>query len=130
MFDVDAALRKLVASGGSDLHLKVDSPPLYRLQGSLGPDQTAAPLSAEDTEHALHELLHDQTKLKEFAEDYEVDFSFEIAEVARFRVNAFRQRGLISLACRAIPAKISSIDELSLPSVVRDLAEEERGIIL
>jgi twitching motility protein PilT len=130
MFDVHAALRKLVASDGSDLHLKVDSPPLYRVQGVLGPDQTAHPLSAQDTEHALHELLHDQVKLKEFAEEHEVDFSFEIAEVARFRVNAFRQRGVISLACRAIPAKISTIDELALPPVVRELAEEERGIVL
>ncbi len=130
MFDVHPALRELVACGGSDLHLKVGSPPLYRVQGSLGPDHTAPSLSADDTEHALHELLHDQVKLKEFGEEHEVDFSFEIAEVARFRVNAFRQRGLISLACRAIPAKISTIEELALPPVVRELAEEERGIVL
>ncbi len=130
MFDVHAALRKLVASNGSDLHLKVDSAPLYRIQGTLGPDQSAAALSAQDTEGALHELLHDQAKLKEFAEEHEVDFSFEIADVARFRVNAFRQRGLISLACRAIPTKISTIEQLALPSVVRELAEEERGIVL
>jgi twitching motility protein PilT len=130
MFDVHAALRELVARGGSDLHLKVDSPPLYRVQGSLGPDQGTQALGAQDTEDALHALLHDQAKLKEFTEDHEVDFSFEIAEVARFRVNAFRQRGVISLACRAIPAKILTIDQLALPPVVRDLAEEERGIVL
>src|SRR6202046_4439802 len=130
MFDVHAALRKLVAEKGADQHLKVGSPPLYRTQGSVGPDSTAAPLGAEDTEHALHELLHDQVKLKEFTDDHEVDFSFEIEGLARFRVNAFRQRGLTSLACRAIPAKISTIEELALPTVVRDLAEEERGIVL
>src|ERR1700728_2270664 len=130
MFDVHAALRKLVASGGSDLHLKVNSSPLYRVQGVLGPDQSVPVLSAQDTEQALHELLHDQAKLQEFAEEHEVDFSFEIADVARFRVDAFRQRGLISLACRAIPTKISTIEELALPPVVRELAEEERGIIL
>jgi twitching motility protein PilT len=130
MFDVHAALRELVARGGSDLHLKVGSPPLYRVQGALGPDQDTQPLSAQDTEDALHELLHDQVKLKEFTDDYEVDFSFEIAELARFRLNAFRQRGFISLACRAIPTKISTIDELALPPVVRELAEEERGIVL
>jgi twitching motility protein PilT len=130
MFEVHGALRKLVASNGSDLHLKVGSPPLYRVQGSLGPDAGTPPLSAEDTEHVLHELLHDQVKLKEFTDDHEVDFSFEIPEVARFRVNAFRQRGVISLACRAIPTKISTIEELALPPVVRELAEEERGIVL
>jgi twitching motility protein PilT len=130
MFDAHTALRQLVACGGSDLHLKVDSPPLYRVQGALGPDESAPPLSEQDTEDALHALLHDQVKLKEFTDDHEVDFSFEIAEVARFRINAFRQRGLISLACRAIPTKISTIEELALPPVVRELAEEERGIIL
>ena len=130
MFDVHATLRELVARDGSDLHLKVDSPPLYRVQGALGPDQGTQPLSAQDTEDALHALLHDQVKLKEFTEDHEVDFSFEIAGVARFRVNAFRQRGVISMACRAIPAKISTIEELALPPVVRELAEEERGIVL
>jgi twitching motility protein PilT len=130
MFDVHTALRELVARGGSDLHLKVDSPPLYRVQGTLGPDPGAQPLSPQDTEQALHELLHDQTKLKEFTDDHEVDFSFEITDVARFRLNAFRQRGVISLACRAIPTKISTIDELALPAVIRELAEEERGIIL
>jgi twitching motility protein PilT len=130
MFDVHTALRELVARDGSDLHLKVGSPPLFRVQGALGPDQGVHPLSAQDTEDALHALLHDQTKLKEFTDDHEVDFSFEIADVARFRVNAFRQRGVISLACRAIPTKISTIEELALPPVVRELAEEERGIIL
>jgi twitching motility protein PilT len=130
MFDVHTALRELVARGGSDLHLKVSAPPLYRVDGALGPDEGAQALSAQDTEDAMHALLHDQAKLKEFSEEHEVDFSFEIADVARFRVNAFRQRGVISLACRAIPSKIATIDQLSLPPVVRELAEEERGIIL
>ena len=87
-------------------------------------------LSAEDTERTLHELLHDEMKLHEFTGEHEVDFSFEIEGVARYRINAFRQRGVISLACRAIPHKISTIDELSLPSVVKELADEERGIVL
>ncbi|HEY2631391.1 MAG TPA: type IV pilus twitching motility protein PilT [Solirubrobacteraceae bacterium] len=130
MFDVHAALRELVARGGSDLHLKVHAAPLFRIQGALGPEPGVPPLTAQDTEDALHALLNDQAKLKEFGEEHEVDFSFEIAGVARFRVNAFRQRGLISLACRAIPAKISTIEELALPEVVRELAEEERGIVL
>jgi twitching motility protein PilT len=130
MFDAQAALRELVGRHGSDLHLKVDSPPLFRVHGILAHDEGAQALSAEDTERALHDLLHDPAKLHEFTEDHEVDFSFEITGVARFRINAFRQRGVISLACRAIPHKISTIDELTLPPVVRELAEEERGIVL
>jgi twitching motility protein PilT len=130
MFDVKAALRELVEKGGSDLHLKVDSAPLFRVNGELGMDQSAPALSAADTEGALRTLLSDEVKLAEFGQEHEVDFSFEIEGVARYRINAFQQRGVISMACRAIPHRISTIDELSLPPVVRELAEEERGIVL
>ncbi|MGO8904809.1 MAG: type IV pilus twitching motility protein PilT [Solirubrobacteraceae bacterium] len=130
MFDVKAALRELVDKGGSDLHLKVGSSPLYRVNGELGLDESAQPLSAQDTEGALRALLSDEVKLAEFSQEHEVDFSFEIPDVARYRINAFQQRGVISMACRAIPHRISTIEELSLPPVVRELAEEERGIVL
>jgi twitching motility protein PilT len=130
MFDVKAALRDLVAKEGSDLHLKVGSAPLFRVHGELTLDAGAPPLEAGDTETALRALLPDQNKLDEFEQEHEVDFSFEIENVARFRINAFLQRGTISMVCRAIPHKISTIEELSLPVVVRELAEEERGIVL
>ncbi|HEY1688109.1 MAG TPA: PilT/PilU family type 4a pilus ATPase [Solirubrobacteraceae bacterium] len=129
MFDVQAMLRELIQKRGSDLHLKVGAPPLFRVDGVLTPSELQA-LNAEDTEQALRDLLTDQAKLHEFAEEHEVDFSFEIPDVARFRINAFRQRSVISLACRAIPHKINTIEELSLPSVISELSEEERGIIL
>jgi twitching motility protein PilT len=130
MFDVKAALRELVEKQGSDLHLKVDSAPLYRVHGELAVDPTAPVLSRQDTEQALRDLLKDEAKLDDFNQEHEVDFSFEIPEVARFRVNAFMQRETVSMVCRAIPHKISTIEELALPPVVRELAEEERGIIL
>jgi twitching motility protein PilT len=130
MFDVKAALRELVEKGGSDLHLKVGSAPLYRVNGELTLETGASELTADDTNGALRDLLSDELKLEEFAQEHEVDFSFEIEGVARFRINAFQQRGLTSMVCRAIPHRISTIDELALPSVVRDLAEEERGIVL
>jgi twitching motility protein PilT len=130
MFDVKAALRELVEKEGSDLHLKVGSAPLYRVHGDLTLDSAIAPLGREDTEQALRDLLADESKREEFAQDHEVDFSYEIEGVARFRINAFQQRETTSMVCRAIPHRISTIDELSLPAVVRDLAEEERGIVL
>jgi twitching motility protein PilT len=130
MFEVKDALRELVEKEGSDLHLKVGSSPLFRVQGDLTLDAGVEPLATADTEQALRDLLPDEHKLKEFDQDHEVDFSYEIEGVARYRVNAFMQRGTISLVCRAIPHKISSIEELSLPDVVRELAEEERGIVL
>jgi twitching motility protein PilT len=130
MFDVKAALRELVAKEGSDLHLKVGTSPLYRIHGELTLDSGCEPLESTDTEQALRDLLPDEHKLEEFDQDHEVDFSYEIEGTARYRVNAFLQRGAISLVCRAIPHRISSIEELSLPDVVRELAEEERGIVL
>jgi twitching motility protein PilT len=130
MFEVKGALRELIEKEGSDLHLKVGSKPLYRVHGHLAPDESAEVLSAADTEGAMKELLGDESKLAEFATEHEVDFSFEIPNVARYRINAFQQRGVISMACRAIPHKISTIEELALPEVVRELAEEERGIVL
>ena len=130
MFDVEHALRQLVTRQGSDLHLKVGSRPLYRVDGQLAPDPDGPLLDPQDTERAMKALLADEAKLEEFAREHEVDFSFEIPDVARYRVNAFQQRGVISMACRAIPHRISTIQELSLPDVVRELAEEERGIVL
>jgi twitching motility protein PilT len=130
MFDVTRALRELVHRRGSDLHLKVGSGPLYRVNGILAVEEGAERLGAEDTEGALRQLLTDEAKLSEFADEREVDFSYEIPDVARFRINAFQQRGVISMACRMIPNQISTIEELALPKVVTELAEEERGIVL
>jgi len=130
VFDIDDALRHLVSAGGSDLHMKVGAPPLCRLDGGLRPIPGADPLTAEATVGAVHAMLTDRTRLEEFESDREVDFSYAITGVARFRVNAFHQRGTVSLVCRAIPEAIKSLDELSLPPVLRELAEEERGIIL
>jgi twitching motility protein PilT len=130
MFDVHAALRSLVDQGGSDLHVKVPARPLIRVDGELRPLEGGAALTPHDTEAALEALLENPEKRAEFAEDHEVDFSFAIPGVARYRVNAFRQRGSVSLVCRAIPFGIKSIDELDLPEVLKELALEERGIVL
>jgi twitching motility protein PilT len=130
MFDVKQAMRELVEREGSDLHLKVGAAPLFRVNGELAPEEGVAALTAEDTEHALKQLLDDDGKLDEFEREHEVDFSFEIEGVARYRINAFQQRGVISMACRAIPHKISTIEELALPEVISELADEERGIVL
>jgi twitching motility protein PilT len=131
VFDVTAALRKLVEAGGSDLHLKVGAPPMIRLQGLLTPIEPGAePLGTDDTHNAVRMMLDDPKRLEEFAHDREIDFSFSVAGAARFRINAFHQRGSISLVCRAIPFAIRTVEELNLPDVIRELAEEERGIVL
>ena len=129
-FDLDHALRYLIAAEGSDLHLKVPAYPLVRLHGKLEPINGSERLTPQDTERVLHEMLNDPNKLAEFEAEHEVDFSYALEGLARFRVNAFRQKGFVSLVLRAIPVNIKSIEELSLPPVIRRLAEEERGIIL
>src|SRR3954453_11623797 len=133
MFELEPALRRVIEMEGSDLHLKVPSPPLIRLHGRLEPIPGTDPLTPEDTEAVLASLLSkdkDRAKLGEFAGENEVDFSFGVTGLSRFRVNAFRQRGVISLVCRAIPHEIKSIEQLGLPEVISQVADEERGIIL
>jgi twitching motility protein PilT len=131
VFDVNEALHALIARGGSDLHIKAGNRPLIRVDGLLQAiDQDAEKLSPADMETALDGLLQETAKREEFAEDGEVDFSYVLPGIARFRVNAFRQRGSTAIVARAIPFGIKTIDDLSLPEVIRDLAEEERGIIL
>jgi twitching motility protein PilT len=129
-FDLPAALHTLIELGGSDLHLKVPSRPLIRVDGELRPLPGSDPLTEADTEAAVHHMLHDRVKLDEFAEEHEVDFAYSVRGLARFRVNAFYQRGVISLVARAIPIAVRTIEELMLPPVIRALAEEERGIVL
>jgi len=130
MFDLDAALRYLVQAGGSDLHLKVPSKPLIRLDGELVAIPDSAELDGDTTMACVKKMLDDQAKLEEFAAEREVDFAYAIRGLARFRVNAFYQRGSVSLVIRAIPINIQTIEDLNLPPVIRDLADEERGIVL
>ena len=111
-FDLDHALRYLIASEGSDLHLKIPSPPLVRLHGELQPIPGTEPLAPQDTMDAVQEMLHDANKLAEFEAENEVDFSYSLEGLARFRVNAFYQRGTVSVVMRAIPVNIKSVDEL------------------
>jgi twitching motility protein PilT len=100
------------------------------VHGTLEPIPGSDRLTPPDTAAALEQMLSDPAKLDEFATEYEVDFSYSLEGLGRFRVNAFKQRGSISIVMRAIPMNIKSIEELDLPPAVRDLAEEERGIIL
>jgi twitching motility protein PilT len=129
MFDIDSALRTLIERDGSDLHVKVGVPPTARLYGELAPLEGYQPLRPNDTEKAFQDMAEVRS-LTEFEECGEADFSYSIKGLSRFRVNAFKQRGSISIVCRAIPFDIRSVEDLGLPPVVTKLAEEQRGIIL
>jgi twitching motility protein PilT len=131
MFQLHEALNWIVENEGSDLHLKVKTRPLARIHGTLRRLEQWEHLTEQDTERLVQEMLegHDE-KLGEFASDNEVDFSYGIPGLARFRVNAFRQRGTVSVVMRVIPFGVKTVQELGLPPVISELAEEERGLIL
>jgi twitching motility protein PilT len=120
----------VIEQEASDLHLKVPSKPMVRRHGKLVPVEGYEQLRPEDTEATLFHMLTDEAKLESFRNEREVDFSYSVPGVARFRVNAFVQRGTISLVCRAIPFQIKTVDELLLPPVISEIADEERGLIL
>jgi twitching motility protein PilT len=130
MFEIDECLRYLIQVEGSDLHLKVPLAPTVRVHGHLTQIEGQEPLTQDDTSAALRQILTEPEKLEEFDKDGEVDFAYAISGLARFRVNAFRQRGSISIVCRAIPFTIRSVKDLNLPPVISELADEERGIVL
>ena len=129
MFDIDAALMRVIEMDGSDLHLKVPARPVIRRHGKLEPIEGET-LRPEDTESTLFHMLTDEAKLESFRAEREVDFSYSMPGVARFRVNAFVQRGSVSLVARAIPFQVKSVAELLLPPVITEIADEERGLIL
>ncbi len=118
----------LVREGGSDLHLKVGSPPVIRVRGLLTRVEGQGVLDLPDTEAFLEEIIP-KTLPEEFERVGEADFSYT-TEVGRFRVNAFKQRGAVSIAMRYVPFEIPRFEDLGLPEVIRKLAFEERGIVL
>src|SRR5687768_9142966 len=121
-------LRKVVELEGSDLHITTDTPPQIRVHGHL--ERVAEPvLTAADTKQITYSVLTDAQK-KRFEETLELDFSFGIKGLARFRCNMFNQRGAVAAVYRLIPEKIRNFQELNLPPVLATLAERPRGLVL
>jgi twitching motility protein PilT len=129
MRDIDTLLRTLAERHGSDLHLKVGSPPLMRVDGILGRMEGEDRLTPEETEAIAHRIMP-ADRWQDFLDRNEADFAYGVAGVARFRVNVFRQRGSISMVLRLVRVGSPTFEELGLPSVVRSLADEPRGLIL
>ncbi len=125
---LDDLLKKMVEVGASDLHLKVGSPPVLRIDGDLNP--TSLPdLMPDDTE-AYAQAVMTKRAASEFHDTNEADFAFGRPEMGRFRVNVFRQRGSVSLVLRMVTAGGQSFEDLGLPAVLRKLSEEPRGMVL
>ncbi|HXU10680.1 MAG TPA: type IV pilus twitching motility protein PilT [Candidatus Binatia bacterium] len=113
----------------SDLHLKVGSHPVIRINGHLTPLSELNRLSQEDTIAMAFSIMSGRQKQK-FKDHYEIDLAYSVPGLGRFRVNVFQQRGTVGLVLRVIPAKILSIEDLLLPPVLKTIADERRGLIL
>jgi twitching motility protein PilT len=125
---IEYLLAEAAQAGASDLHLKVGVPPTLRLNGQLVPMGHRA-LTADDTERYLDRLLPERMKVG-FKETSEADFAVDDVAPRRVRVNAFRQRGMVSIAMRPIPGPHMSFEDLGLPSCLSRLVQEPRGLIL
>ena len=121
-------LKAMVEHGASDLHLTTGTPPQLRVNGELTPLKLT-PLTPQETKRLCYSILTDAQKSK-FEEDNELDLSFGVKNLARFRANIYMQRGATAAAFRAIPMKILTFHELGLPPVVQDLANKPNGLIL
>lgn len=128
-FTLDDLLRELVKEGGSDLHIRVGEPPFFRIHGNITRIKKFPTLSNEDAKELLYSILSEE-RSRRFEAKLELDLSYTIPDLARFRVNIFQQRGCIGAVLRLIPIRIQTIDELELPQVFKQLALLPRGFIL
>lgn len=123
-------LLKALEMKASDLHITSSLPPIYRVNGALIPLEGAEPLTPEDTESLISQLLLRESFKKRLAEKGEADFSYVITGINRFRVNVFRQRQTLAAAIRVLMPEPPTIDQLGLPEVLKNLALKPRGLIL
>jgi twitching motility protein PilT len=126
--ELEPLLHTVVQLGASDLHLKVGSPPIVRVHGELRP-LDGAELTAEQVRRGL-ESLTDAAQRQAFDSTWELDFSYQLAEEVRFRVNAARERSRVSLSFRLIPLNVPDLEGLGLPAICASLATRRRGLVL
>src|SRR5438270_6544051 len=122
-------LKKLAEFGGSDLHLTTNTPPQIRVDGHLRPLEGYKVLTSADTKQLAYSVLTDAQKHR-FEENLELDFSFGVKGLSRFRANIFNQRGAVGAVFSAIPYEIKSFDDLGLAPVVKELCNKPRGLVL
>ncbi|HQP00060.1 MAG TPA: type IV pili twitching motility protein PilT, partial [Caldisericia bacterium] len=128
IYKLDDLLRLCKEKNASDLHLTSSLPPIFRIKKNLMPLKGEA-LTPEEIEDLVYPIMNDEQK-NNFKANWEVDFSFGIPHVGRFRVNVFKQRQTVSAAFRIIPWDIPTFEQLSLPKVMHKITELEKGFVL
>jgi twitching motility protein PilT len=126
--DIDQLLTECVRRYGSDLHIKADTPPLVRIWGDLY-RADLPPLTAAEARELVYSVMSEE-QIALFERDWEMDLGYDVKGVGRFRVNAFVQRGCVGAVFRAIPLRISTMEELGLPAVCKYFADRPRGLVL
>ena len=122
-------LQEMIQRGASDLHVTVGNPPKIRIDGDLTDSNIRKVLAPKDTLSLAYSILTDNQK-KRFETDDELDFSFGVQNLSRFRGNVYKQRGCVAMAIRQIPYEITSIEKLGLPPIINQLSERPRGLVL
>jgi twitching motility protein PilT len=121
-------LKAMVEKGASDMHITSGAPPLLRIDGDVIPLKLP-PLSPIDTKHLCYSIMTEEQKIH-FEKESELDLSFGVKNLSRFRANVFLQRGAVAAAIRTIPFKILSFEELGLPQVIQDISRKPSGLVL
>jgi twitching motility protein PilT len=121
-------LEDMVNKGASDLHITAGLPPLFRVDGLVAASQFPQ-LTGDDTRHLAYSILNDEQKMR-FENEKELDLSFGVQGLSRFRANVFQQRGATAMAIRQIPYKIHTFEELGLPPVAQELISRTQGMVL
>ncbi len=127
--DIISLLKKANESNASDLHIKVGSPPVLRIDGELTPLTSEKRVSPEDVLKVVYSVLTNEQK-DTFKREKDIDFAYGVPGVGRFRCNVFVQRGSLGIVFRVIPIKIPTVEELHLPDILKKIAMETRGLIL
>jgi twitching motility protein PilT len=127
--DIFALLNTAKEKKASDVHLVVNSPPMFRINGDLRPLDGLAPTSAEEVTQAFLQITTPEER-EHFHRFLELDFAYTMPGVGRLRCNAAQQRGSISLSLRLLPLKIPTIDEMELPPILKELAIKQRGLLI
>jgi len=128
-FNLRALLEEMIEKEASDLHISTGERPKLRIDGEMADSSVTEVLTPKDTLHLAYSVLTENQK-KRFETEDELDFSFGIQNLARFRGNCFKQRGCVSMVIRMIPFNVRTFNELGLPPVIAKLAERPRGLIL
>ena len=126
---IETLLEACIKHGASDLHIQVGLPPILRIDGSLVPIPNTPILTTEILDTLIFSTL-DSMQRETLAKDKEFDYSFAFGEIARFRVNAFNEKGHLAAAFRLIPTKMPTIEELGMPQVISGFADYPRGLVL